>query len=75
MGSDRNKRYSDYQISLIERLPSRYKEALETIEGAGGTVSEYALELFLHANQHGLSDEEVIKLLKNHYMSSNKPNE
>ena len=74
MGSDINKRYSDYQITLIERLPDRYKQALDIIEGAGGIVSEYMLELISHANEHGLSDEEVIKLLKKHYMFSNKSN-
>ena len=55
------------QKKQTDNLPERYRQALETVVAAGGTVSDFALELVENAEQKGLSDSDIIELLKLHY--------
>jgi hypothetical protein len=55
------------QKKQTDNLPERYRQALETVEAAGGNVSDFALELVANAEQKGLSDSDIIELLKQHY--------
>ncbi|MCG7896476.1 MAG: hypothetical protein JAZ12_18720 [Candidatus Thiodiazotropha taylori] len=48
-------------------LPERYRQALDTVEAAGGTISDFALDLVAKAEQEGLSDSDIIEILKQHY--------
>jgi DNA-binding transcriptional regulator YhcF (GntR family) len=50
-------------------LPERYRQALEDIEAAGGTVSDFMLDLVEKAEKQGISDKEIIETLKDHYQA------
>jgi hypothetical protein len=66
--------YIEVAMSTAEKkhvylLPERYRQAQDVIEAAGGTVSEFMLDLVVKAEHKGLSDKEVIQALKDHYQA------
>jgi uncharacterized protein (DUF1778 family) len=68
---------SDYQVRAMANaqkkqnlfLSSQHRQAIDVVEAAGGTVSEFAIELASDAARQGLSDKEIIERLKQHYQA------
>lgn len=61
---------SSKRKALISKLPTRYRQAIEVVEAAGGKVSTYALGLAANAKKNNLSDDDIIALLKKYYTST-----
>jgi hypothetical protein len=53
-------------------LPKRYRQALETIEAAGGRISEYAMDLTRNQDRLGLSDSDIIARLVDHHKANDE---
>jgi DNA-binding transcriptional regulator YhcF (GntR family) len=57
------------QKKHVYTLPERYRQAREDIEAAGGTMSDFMLDLIEKAEKQGMSDKEIIETLKDHYQA------
>ncbi len=58
---------AEKKIELI--LSDQHRQAIDVVEAAGGTVSEFAIALAADAARQGLSDKEIIERLKQHYQA------